>query len=70
MINYDGLAQLGWNASQWIEGKNGYKHWEQLTPAQQAALRAEWAAKTPEEKAYLRDVVIGAIDAYQSAALI
>ena len=69
MTNYDGLAELGWRGSQWIEGWNGYAHWERLTPAQQATLRSEWATKTPEERAYLRDVVVAAIDAYQSAVL-
>lgn len=68
--NYDGLAELGWNGSQWINGKNGYKHWEQLAPEEQAQLRSEWAAKSPEEKAYLRDIVIAAIDAYCAAVLI
>jgi hypothetical protein len=69
-MNYDSLAQLGWNASQWINGKNGYKHWERLTPAEQAELRQAWDAKSPEEKAYLRDIVMAAIDAYQSAVLL
>jgi hypothetical protein len=69
-INYNGLAELGWTASQWINGKNGYKHWDQLTSAEQAELRREWAAKSPEEKAYLRDIVVAAIDAYQSAVLV
>lgn len=68
--NYDGLAELGWRGSQWIDGRNGYKHWERLTDKEQTALRSEWAAKTPEERAYLRDVVIAAIDAYCSAVLV
>lgn len=69
-INYDGLAELGWRGSQWINGKNGYAHWEKLTPAEQADLKKTYAAQSPEEKAYLRDVVIAAIDAYQSAVLL
>jgi len=69
-INYDGLAEPGWRGSQWIEGKNGYAHWEKLTPTQQDYLKKTYAAQSPQEKVYLRDVVIAAIDAYQSAILL
>lgn len=69
-INYEGLAELGWRGSQWINGKNGYKHWEKLTPTEQAKLKQAYADQPPEEKAYLRDVVIAAIDAYCAAVLI
>ena len=69
-MNYGGLAELGWRGSQWINGKNGYKHWEQLTPTEQAELKRAYAAQPPEEKAYLCNVVIAAIDAYQSAVLV
>jgi hypothetical protein len=40
-MNYDGLAELGWRGSQWVNGKNGYAHWEKLTPAEQADLKKD-----------------------------
>lgn len=68
--NWDGLAELGWRGSQWVNSKNGYKHWERLSPSEQAELRSRWAALTIEERAQFRDVVIAAIDAYCSAVLV
>lgn len=70
MTNYDGLAELGWRGTRTINGKNGYYDWEKLTDEEKQRLDLQWVDLPASAKQYLRDVVIAAIDAYQSAVLV
>lgn len=69
-MNYAGLAELGWRATQTIDGKNGYDDWERLDSDQQVALRSQWAALPPRERERLERIVCAATDAAFRAALV
>jgi hypothetical protein len=70
MTNYDGLAELGWRGTRTVNGMNGYYNWEKLDDAQKQMLNLQWNELPASAKQYLRDAVIAAIDAYQSAVLL
>lgn len=69
-MNYAGLAELGWRATQTIAGKNGYDDWEQLTPQQQATLRSQWSALPKVERERLERIVCAATDAFACAVAV
>lgn len=69
-MNYDNLTRLGWTATQTVEGMNGYYDWEKMNDTQKQILDLHWRAMPDGDKAYLRAVVIAAIDAYCSAVLV
>ena len=69
-MNYAGPAELGWNANQTIDGKNGYDDWEKLTPDEQKSLRIQWQALPEAERKRLETIVAAACDAHVRAALV
>jgi hypothetical protein len=69
-INYDGLAELGWRGTRTIRKMNGYYDWEKLSDVEKQALNIQWSELPSSAKTYLRDAVVAAIDAYQSAVLL
>lgn len=66
-MNYAGLAELGWRATQAIYKKNGYDDWEKLTPDEQASLKARWLALPKAERERLEKIVCAATDAFAQA---
>lgn len=70
MINFEGLAELGWRSTQTINGMNGYYDWEKLDGVHKQMLDLRWKELPASAKTYLQDAVIAAIDAYQSAVLV
>lgn len=66
-MNYAGLAELGWNATQTINGKNGYDDWDKMTLSEQATLRSQWASLPEDERKRLETIVCAATDAFARA---
>lgn len=67
MINYAGLAELGWKATQTINGKNGYDDWERLSDAEKQILDQRWRSLPKEERKQLERIVRAATDAFARA---
>lgn len=69
-MNYANLAQLGWNATQTIAGKNGYDDWEKMTDVEKQILQRRWESISERERKRLERIVCAATDAFARAALI
>lgn len=66
-MNYAGLAELGWRATQTINGKNGYDDWEKLTGVEKQMLVQRWRSVSERERKRLERIVCAATDAFASA---
>jgi hypothetical protein len=69
-MNYAGLAELGWRATQIIDGKNGYDDWERMSDAEKQILDQEWRKLSERERKRLERIVCAATDAFANATLI
>lgn len=69
-MNYAGLAQLGWNATQTIAGKNGYDDWERMTDVEKQILQRRWNALPQKERERLERIVCAATDAFARAVAV
>lgn len=66
-MNYAGLAQLGWNATQTIAGKNGYDDWEKMSDVEKQMLDRGWRELPEKERQRLERIVCAATDAFARA---
>ena len=66
-MNYAGLAQLGWRATQTIAGKNGYDDWEKMSDVEKQILDRRWHELPERERARLEKIVCAATDAFAAA---
>lgn len=66
-MNYAGLAELGWRATQTIAGKNGYDDWEKMSDVEKQMLDRRWRALPESERKRLEKIVCAATDAFASA---
>lgn len=69
-MNYAGLAELGWRATQIVSGKNGYDDWEKLTDAEKQILQQRWRAVPERERRRLERIVCAATDAFACAVMV
>lgn len=70
-MNYAGLAELGWRATQTINGKNGYDDWEKMDDTEKQILDRLWRETVPtREKDRLLAIVAAACDAYIRAVTV
>jgi hypothetical protein len=69
-MNYAGLAEMGWKATQTINGKNGYDDWEKMSDVEKQILDRRWRELTERERKRLEKIVCAATDAFARAALI
>ena len=69
-MNYAGLAELGWRATQTIKGKNGYDDWERMTDVEKQMLDLRWRELPEREHKRLEQIVCAATDAFVRAALV
>lgn len=66
-MNYAGLAELGWRATQTIAGKNGYDDWEKLSDVEKQILDRRWRDVSERERKRLKRIVCAATNAFASA---
>lgn len=69
-MNYAGLAELGWRATQTIAGKNGYDDWEKMSDVEKQMLDLRWRDLPERERKRLERIVCAATDAFARAALV
>lgn len=69
-MNYAGLAELGWRATQTISGKNGYDDWEKLTDVDKQILQQRWRSLPERERKRLERIVCAATDAFARAVAV
>lgn len=69
-MNYAGLAELGWRATQTIAGKNGYDDWERMSDVEKQMLQRRWRDLSERERKRLEQIVCAATDAFARAALV
>lgn len=69
-MNYAGLAELGWRATQTIHGKNGYDDWERMADVEKQMLDRGWRELPEKERKRLERIVCAATDAFAAAALV
>jgi hypothetical protein len=69
-MNYAGLAELGWRATQTIAGKNGYDDWEKMSDVEKQILQQRWRSVSERERKRLEEIVRAATDAFACAALV
>lgn len=66
-MNYAGLSELGWRATQTINSKNGYDDWEQMTDTEKQMLDQRWRSVPEKERDRLIAIVAAACDAFARA---
>lgn len=69
-MNYAGLAELGWRATQTIHGKNGYDDWEKMSDVEKQIIQRRWTELSERERKRLERIVCAATDAFAAAALV
>lgn len=69
-MNYAGLAELGWRATQTIAGKNGYDDWDRMSDAEKQIVQLRWRELSERERKRLERIVCAATDAFAAAALV
>lgn len=60
-LNLEGLAELGWRSTRTV------RKWEELTKSEQAALEAQWASVSPDQKLFYKWFADGVVQAYRAA---
>jgi len=69
-MNCAGLAELGWRATQTVNGKNGYDDWERMSDVEKQVLDQGWQAIPERERKRLEKIVCAATDAFANAMLV